>query len=283
MIATGLKDKVVLITGANHGIGAAAAQAFAAQGAKVYIHYLRLRTEAAFANDPYHSQRAADARDVVKAIRAAGGQGAAGEVDLSDLGSIPRLFDQAEVAFGPVDVLVNNAADWQADSFIPHGIEQANSIPEQWSGQSTTTLNGWTHDRHFAVNSRATALMMTDYLRRHVQRGATWGRIVNLSTGGARGFAGEVSYGASKAALESLSRAAAVEMGRFGVTVNIVAPGPIQTGWITPELEMTLAQSTPLGRVGMPEDVADVIIFLASEQARWVTGQLLHVGGGQTM
>jgi 3-oxoacyl-[acyl-carrier protein] reductase len=89
-----------------------------------------------------------------------------------------------------------------------------------------------------------------------------------------------VSYGASKAALEAFSRAAAVELGRYGITVNIVAPGPIQTGWIPAELEPQIAGETPLGRVGQPGDIADVVVFLASEQARWVTGQLLWVGGG---
>src|SRR5690242_19730721 len=91
------------------------------------------------------------------------------------------------------------------------------------------------------------------------------------------------SYGASKYALESYSRAAASELGRYGITVNIVAPGPIQTGYISAEVEQKLIPDIPLGRVGQPEDVADVIVFLASEQARWLTGQLLFVGGGHKM
>ena len=93
----------------------------------------------------------------------------------------------------------------------------------------------------------------------------------------------EVSYGASKFALESYSRAAASELGRYGITVNIVSPGPIQTGYIAPELEQRLNVEIPLGRIGQPEDVADVVAFLASEQARWLTGQLLFVGGGHRM
>lgn len=104
-----------------------------------------------------------------------------------------------------------------------------------------------------------------------------------MSTDGAAGFPHEISYGASKAALESFSRAAAIELGRFGVTVNIVSPGPIQTGYISPELEPGIVEAIPLGRLGKTEDVADVIVFLASEQARWLTGQLLYVGGGHAM
>jgi 3-oxoacyl-[acyl-carrier protein] reductase len=220
---------------------------------------------------------------VLAAIRDQGGQAEAGEFDLSDPASAPRLFDAVEAAFGPVEVLVNNAADWEADTFIPPGSAQVNELPELWQGETTATITARSHDRHFSVNSRATALLMAEFARRHIQRGATWGRIINLSTGGAYCFPGEVSYGASKAALESYSRSAARELGPAGITVNIVSPGPIQTGWITPELEAVLVPTTPLGRIGQPDDVADVIVFLASTQARWVTGQLLHIGGGQTM
>jgi 3-oxoacyl-[acyl-carrier protein] reductase len=125
--------------------------------------------------------------------------------------------------------------------------------------------------------------MMAEYARRHVARGATWGRIINISTDGAYCFPQEVSYGASKAALEAYSRSSARELSGYGITVNIVSPGPIQTGWMTPEMETSIVPSIPLGRVGQPEDVADVIVFLASEQARWLTGQCLHVGGGHRM
>lgn len=125
--------------------------------------------------------------------------------------------------------------------------------------------------------------MMAEYAHRHVVRGATWGRIINVSTDGAYCFPGEISYGASKAALESYSRSAARELSKYGVTVNIVSPGPIQTGWMPSEMEASIASSIPLGRVGQPEDVADVIVFLASEQARWLTGQCLYVGGGHMM
>jgi 3-oxoacyl-[acyl-carrier protein] reductase len=124
---------------------------------------------------------------------------------------------------------------------------------------------------------------MAEFARRHIARGAEWGRIINVSTGGASCFPSEISYGASKHALESYSRAAAVELGPYGITVNVVSPGPVQTGYITLELEEKLIPEIPLRRVGTPEDVADAIVFLASEQARWITGQLLYVGGGHEM
>ncbi|OGO52423.1 MAG: hypothetical protein A2148_05890 [Chloroflexi bacterium RBG_16_68_14] len=288
MTDTGLRGKVVLVTGANHGIGAATARAFAAEEAAVFIHYLRIPPDAA-SGDPsapgealYATQRAKSAADVVQEIRERGGRAEAWEADLADPAATPDLFDRAEAAFGPVDVLVNNAAHWEADSFLSPEVEPRNRFVELWTARSPQITAG-SHDRHFAVNSRAVALLMAEYARRHVERGASWGRIINVSTDGAPGFAGEVSYGASKHALESYSRAAAAELGRYGITVNVVSPGPIQTGYITPELERQLLPDIPLGRLGQPEDVADVIVFLASEQARWLTGQVLHVGGGHRM
>ena len=101
-----------------------------------------------------------------------------------------------------------------------------------------------------------------------------------LSTDAAHAHIANVSYAASKHAIESYSRSAALEMGKHGITVNVVAPGPIQTGYLTPEAAAEIAASTPLRRVGRPEDVADAILFLASQHARWITGQLIYVGGG---
>ena len=276
MLDTGLQNKVALVTGANHGIGAAAARALAAQGTKVYIQYLRLEPS----GEQGAAQRALDAAEVLLEIRAQGGQAEATEMDLANPAAIPELFDRVTATFGPVDVLVNNAAVGGAptDTFIPLPQETVDRFE-----RSIHTVTATSHDRHFAVNSRAVALMMAEYARRHVARGAGWGRIINVSTDGAYCFPEEISYGASKAALEAYSRSAAMELSRFGITTNIVSPGPIQTGWMTPDMEANIASDIPLGRIGQPEDVADVIVFLASEQARWVTGQCMYVGGGHRM
>ena len=259
---TGLGDRVVLVTGANGGIGAATAKAFAAEGARVFVTSF---------GPPI-------ADEVVQAIRSAGGKAEGWEADLADPATVPALFDHAEAALGPVDVLVNNACWWLADTFVPLPPDA-----RDWRERPLRTITAESHDRHFAVNSRALALMMSEFTGRHVARGATWGRIINLSTDGALGFRGEVSYGASKNALESYSRAAAAELGRYGITVNIVSPGPTQTGALTPQQVDRIVPSIPLGRIGQPEDVADVIVLLASEQARWLTGQTLFVGGGHEM
>jgi 3-oxoacyl-[acyl-carrier protein] reductase len=276
VIDTGLQDAVALVTGANQGIGAATARALAAEGARVFVHYLRLPLTA----EEGAAQRTQDAASVLQVISERGGRAAAVEMDLADPGAVPELFDRVEATFGQVDVLVNNAAVGGApeDTFVPLSGEALDRFE-----RSMYTITAESHDRHFAVNSRAVALMMAEFARRHVERGATWGRIINISTDGAYCFPGEISYGASKAALEAFSRSAAVELGKYGVTVNIVSPGPIQTGWIRPDLESIIGADCPLGRIGQPEDVADVIVFLASEQARWLTGQCLYVGGGHRM
>jgi 3-oxoacyl-[acyl-carrier protein] reductase len=147
----------------------------------------------------------------------------------------------------------------------------------------TTPLTAGTFERQFLVNVLAAALMMAEFAKRHLDRQASWGRIINISTDGAEGFPSEVSYGASKLALESYTRGAACELGRFGITVNVLALGPAQTGWIDAELERRLLPTIPLGPIGQPSDIADVVVFLASDQARWVTGQRIFVGGGHRM
>jgi 3-oxoacyl-[acyl-carrier protein] reductase len=265
----------VVVTGANHGIGATTAKAFAAQGAKVFL--------TSYGEPPAWAKEPKGLSNVVKMIRAQGGQAEAWEADLADPSVIKELFDRTEEVFGPAEVLVNNAAHWEPDTVLPSGEELTNRLPELWTERSIPTITPESHDRHFAVNSRAVALLMAEFAWRHIERNAQWGRIINVSTDGASCFPSEISYGASKHAMESYSRAAAVELGPYGITVNVVSPGPVQTGYITRELEEKLIPEIPLRRVGQPEDVADAIVFLASEQARWITGQLLYVGGGHEM
>jgi 3-oxoacyl-[acyl-carrier protein] reductase len=289
MIDPGLQGKVVLVTGANNplGIGAAIAEAFAAQGASVFITYLRSRpeefgidaaaaTEATTSGEMFYRARNAEAPDaVLSRLREHAVRAGSAEIDLADPEAIPRLFDRVEEMLGAVDILINNAAYSEPDGFISFTASE-----EDWAGRMRSTVDAGSHDRHFAVNSRAVAMLMAEYARRHVSRGADWGRVINVSTDGADCIPGEVSYGASKAALESYSRSAAMELGPYGITVNVVAPGPIQTGWIPAEAEQSIVETIPLGRIGRPDDVADVVVFLASEQARWVTGQRLFDGGG---
>jgi len=279
MIDTNLKDRVVIVTGANNpnGIGAAIAKAFAAEGAKVFITYFRQLPEeyggidpeeALRANEPglpfYYAMQTKTADEVVQAIREQGGQATAREANLADPANIPQIFDWAEAAFGPVDVLVNNAA---YDKF-----------PETIFSTDSESI-----DRHFAVNTRAVVLMIAEFVRRFQERKAKWGRIVNLSTDAAQCFSGAISYGASKAATEALTRSIAVEVGPLGILVNTVAPGPVQTGSYSKESVASVQPTIPLGQMGQPQDIADVVVFLASEQARWLTGQVIKVSGGHAL
>jgi NAD(P)-dependent dehydrogenase (short-subunit alcohol dehydrogenase family) len=164
---------------------------------------------------------------------------------------------------------------------IPFGNKKRINAKEKSNNRST--INAESHDCHFAVNTRAVALSMGEFTRRFIEKKKKWGKIINISADLASGCPAEVSYRASKYALESYSRSAAAELGPYGITVNVVSPGPIQTGYIDPEIEKALIPEIPLGRVGKPEDVANAVLFLVSEQANWITGQLIFVHGGHRM
>ncbi len=278
MIETGLQGKVALITGANNplGIGAATARTLSREGAKVFLTYLRLRpeqwglteAEAEGATDPgdplYHQMRMRDADQVVNEIREAGGVAASQEFNLVDTESIPSLFDAVENALGPVNILINNASHYAL----------ADTILE---------ISDETIDETFATNVRASVLLIRELARRRRARTQSWGRVVNLSTGPSQCFSGQISYGASKAAIEAFTRSIACELGCDGITVNAVAPGVTQTGYVSPESEKSLLHTIPLGRLGTSQDIADAIVFLCSEQASWITGQVLRVAGGRDM
>ncbi|MGD2215873.1 MAG: SDR family oxidoreductase [Gemmatimonadales bacterium] len=297
MIDPELTGRVALITGGNnpHGIGAATAKALAAQGVAVFLHYYRQSANAKEQSKPendtpgdpglefYMAMQAASADEIVRTIRDRGGKADSWEADLADPAVIPELYDRTEQAIGPVDILVNNAADYEADTFLPQD-SLGESGRALWAeGPITSAVTTESIDRHFAVNTRAAVLLMSEFARRHLRGERRWGRIINVSADCSRGCPGEVSYRASKHALESYSRSAAAELGPFGITVNIVSPGPVQTGYIAPELEGDLVEDIPLRRVGRPEDIAGAVVFFASEQAGWVTGQLLLVHGGHRM
>jgi 3-oxoacyl-[acyl-carrier protein] reductase len=260
-----LKNKTALITGANTGIGRATALAFAAQGTNIVIHYLGRKAEI---EEPFQPEYCfggkQGALELAGQIKGKGGKAIIAEANLMLPEAIPGLFEEAETAFGRVDILVNNAAHCE--------------MPDNIFSATASNI-----ERHFAVNTRATVLLISEFVKRHKMRGGNWGRIINLSTDAAQAFGTQISYGASKAATEAYTRSIAWEVGHLGITVNTVAPGPVQTGWMSAELVEKVLPDIPLGRVGTPEDIADVIVFLASEQARWLTGQVIKVSGGHSI
>jgi 3-oxoacyl-[acyl-carrier protein] reductase len=253
-----LHGHVAVVTGANHGIGAATATAIAARGASVLIAFFR----------PPGDDRP-DATDVVASIESRGGVATAVEADLADPAAPDRLLDAAETAFGPVDILVNNASGWIADTFLATDADRL--------GRTTAHLTASSFDRVVAIDARAAALLTAGFAERHVARGGTWGRIVSLTSGGPLGFPEEVSYGAAKAALENLTMSAAFELAPHGVTANCVHPPVTDTGWVTPEVEAAVRESDDLFRIAQPDEVADVIAYLVSDAAALVTGNVLRL------
>lgn len=298
MIDYGIKGKVALITGANNpqGIGAATAFAFAQQGAKVVLVYKREPRDydeaktASNGTDRYFKANAGSADAVAAKLQEMGVEYLVLESDISNEEQVKGIYRAALERFGRVDILVNNAAGCDME-----GIDNI--------GQITQVVI----DDTFAVNVRGSLLMTREFVNSfsgnsgscggnaggcdgHAgghdcgQGGlSSWGRVINLSTDSAQVFPGQITYGASKATLEALTRSIAIEVAPYGITVNCVAPGPTQTGWIDEDLEKAVIPMIPAGELIQPEDIAQTILFLASGQARMITGQVIKVSGGHAL
>lgn len=243
-----LAGKVALITGGSRGIGAAIASRLAADGARVVVNYARSEREAAA---------------VVAAITGAGGQSVAVKADVGNPADIPTLFAAAIKAFGRLDVLVNNAAVMQR-TFLPD--VTAESI-----------------DAHFNVNVRGYLLCV----KHAAELMTSGGSIINVGSAISRmAYPGAVVYTATKGAIDVMTRVLAAELGPKGIRVNVLAPGSTRTDMNseksgkTKDEERQEIAATALRRIGEPEDIADAASFLASDDARWVTGAWLDVSGG---
>jgi 3-oxoacyl-[acyl-carrier protein] reductase len=257
-----------IVTGANHGIGAATAELLAQRGCAVLCTFLRVSDPP----DPgtpqaYRDKRGRDAEEVVGRIRAAGAQALAVEADLTDPAAPQRLFDVAEDKLGPVDILVNNATGWLADTFAAAATDR--------HGRSLEPVSAATWDRQFKVDAMGAALMISEFARRHIDRDARWGRIIGLTSGGDLGFPEEVSYGAAKAAQTNYTMSAALELAPFGITANMVYPPVTDTGWVTDAVRAEVAARRELVHVATPAQVAEVIAFLASDAAGLITANVI--------
>lgn len=259
--------RTAIVTGANHGIGAATAEALAARGAEVLITYLRTGDKSR--SDEYNRSRAASGEEVAERLRADGGRAHAVEVDLSDPDAPAQIFEQAETHLGPVSMLVHNASGWRKDSFAP---DAADAV-----GRHSDMVVRESIDGQFDVDARAGALLMAEFITRHRARGADWGRIVTLTSGEGRQFPGEVSYGAAKAALISYTLSAAAEMADDGVCANVVYPPVTDTGWITEEVREFVKRDFDHHHIAEPYEVADVIAWLCSDAGRIVTGNIIRL------
>ena len=267
-----LSQRVAIVTGGNHGIGAATARALATRGARVLLSYLRLTSTVdvdAELPSRYRSEVARDASEVVATIRASGGSAEAVEADLRDPATPARLFDAAETLFGPVEILVNNATGGGRDTFGPWTSDRLGRGLQRLSAESAT--------RALEVDGRGSALMIAEFAQRYIARRASWGRIIGLTSGGDMGFPEEVSYGAGKAALVNFAMSAALELGPFGITSNVVYPPVTDTGWVSSEVEHFVRNSREHFHIAQPEEVAEVIAYLASDAAGLITGNVIHL------
>ena len=245
-----LDGKTALVTGASRGIGRAIAVALAKEGAQVAINY---------------AGNTAAAEEVKAQIEAAGGKAILVQADVADVAQVEAMVEKTAAEFGKIDILVNNAGITK-DGLLMRMKE------DQWDAVLNTNLKSV-----YSCTKAVTKLMMK-------QR---YGRIVNMSSVvGRMGNIGQANYAAAKAGIIGFSKSVAKELASRGITVNMIAPGCIgtdMTATLPDKVKEAMLADIPLGRIGTPEDVANAVLFLVSDQAAYITGQIINVDGGMVM
>jgi 3-oxoacyl-[acyl-carrier protein] reductase len=243
-----LSGKVAVVTGASKGIGAAIAKSLSAAGAAVAVNYA-LGKEGA--------------ERVVSDIKAKGGRAIAVKGDVAKAAEVQQLFAETKQAFGRIDVLVNNA-----------GVYKFGSLEEVTEDE---------FHREFDTNVLGTILATQEAVKHF---GPDGGSVINISSIASRGFPNAAVYSATKGAVDAVTRGLAAELGPRKIRVNAIAPGGVETeglrstGISGSEFEKAMVAATPLGRVGQPDDIARVAVFLASDESAWLTGERLAASGG---
>ena len=242
-----LEGKIAIVTGASNGIGRAIAERLAQDGATVVVNY---------------GKSADKGKAVVAGIVSRGGNAVAIQADMSQVADVRRLVQDTVTKFGRLDILVNNAGMFMYKPLVETTEEE--------------------FDRMFALNAKGPYFALQEAAK-VIEEG---GRIVNISTDGTHiGFAGATVYLGSKGALEQFTKGLAHELAPKGISVNTVSPGYTVTDMLPtdPTFRQIGEQASPLKRLGTPKDIADVVAFVVSEEARWLTGQNIHAGGGVVM
>lgn len=250
-----LSGRIALVTGASRtiGIGAAICRQLANAGADIaFTHFL------AYDQEQYGSP--ADGPDRLREeLEATGVRAHDVAWDLSRPGMAGPLLDEVDAALGPVDILVNNAAY---------------STHDAWDTLTEASL-----DQHLAVNVRAMAMLTVEFARRFTK--GSGGRVVNFSSGQHLGpMPNELAYATSKGAIIAFTQSIAPDLARLGITANVINPGATDTGWMTDELKAAIVRQAPTGRIGQPEDAARLVGWLATDDAGWITGQVINSEGG---
>lgn len=254
MLQRPLAGRIALVTGATRtiGIGAAICRRLATDGADIaFTHF------AAYDQAMYDAPTGGPA-ELRAELDALGARTFDLDLDLSQPGIAPGLFEQVEAALGPVDILVNNAAY---------------STHDAWDTLTEASL-----DKHLFTNTRATVMLTVEFARRFQGNN---GRVVNFSSGQHLGpMPDELAYATSKGGIIAFSTSISPALATRGITINVVNPGPTDTGWMSHELQTALAPQLPFGRAGQPDDAARLVGWLVSDDAGWVTGQVINSEGG---